>query len=189
MKATPVAEVLEKFFPDSKQAGNQFECPLPLTEKFWSVYSERVYDFLKVALAFRSAVVPTSGHHDSESLTRLEWFLEPISMSLCLGSNNQVQEQWACPSLLSSFGRMALQDALAGVRVLSCECCAYPFVTSSYQARYCSEKCGWRHRKRQVRARKAEGNLKVASGPAKNSPTPDEKKRLRRPRGPESEGD
>jgi hypothetical protein len=155
LKAVPVASILEKFFPDFKDFGNGFSCPVPITKDFWYDYSERVHDFLKAALAFRSAVAPPLGHYDFENLRQLEWFLEPIGLSLSLDSNNQIREQWVCPSLLSAFGRMAFQDASAGRRVLSCECCANPFVTSSYQARYCTPQCGWKHRKQRSRSAKS----------------------------------
>jgi hypothetical protein len=151
----PVAEVLTKFFPDCVNDGERFECPLPLTPQFWKLYSERVHDFLEIAIAFVGAVEPFLAHRDGASLSQLEWFLEPIGISLSSDSEHRVQEGWVCPSLLSSFSRMALQDTSAGRRIVRCGCCGKPFVTSGYQARYCSKACGWRHRQRKSRLQKS----------------------------------
>jgi len=156
LRTVPVAAVLPTYFPDFKDVGDRFECPLPLSEAFWRIYSERVDDFLQTAVTFLTAVEPISVWHDIGSLSRLESFLAPIGVSLSFDSTNQIQEQWVCPSLLSSFGRMAVQDLSAGMRVLRCECCGGPFVTSSYQARYCSKTCGWRQRKRRTRTAKVD---------------------------------
>ena len=154
LKTVPVATILTTYFPDFKDAGDNFRCPLPLTRDFWRIYSERVDDFLQTAVTFLTAVEPISALHDIGSLSWLESFLAPIGVSLSFDSTNQIQEQWVCPSLLSSFGRMAVQDLSAGMRVLRCNCCGGPFVTSSYQARYCSPACGWRQRKRRTRTAK-----------------------------------
>jgi hypothetical protein len=154
LKTVPVATILTTYFPDFKDAGENFQCPLPLTPPFWRMYSERVDDFLQTAVTFLTAVEPISALHDIGSLSWLESFVAPIGVSLSFDSTNQIQEQWVCPSLLSSFGRMAVQDLSAGMRVLRCDCCGGPFVTSSYQARYCSQACGWRQRKRRTRTAK-----------------------------------
>jgi hypothetical protein len=147
----PIAQVLPRFFPDFEAAGDRFECPLPLTPKFWRIYSERTHDFLESAIAFLGAVEPLLTHRAGASPLHLEWFLEPIGVSLSSDSEHGVQERWVCPSLLSSFARMALQDISAGRRIALCDCCGSPFVTSGYQARYCSQPCGWKHRKRRAR--------------------------------------
>ena len=151
LRTVPVAAILPTYFPDFKDEGDRFECPLPLSRAFWKIYSERVDDFLQTAVTFLTAVEPISASHDIGSLSWLESFLAPIGVSLSFDSTNQIQEQWVCPSLLSSFGRMAVQDLSVGMRVLRCECCGGPFVTGSYQARYCSQTCGWRQRKRRTR--------------------------------------
>ncbi len=151
LRTVPLSTVLSRYFPDFKDAGDHFKCPRPLTREFWKIYSERVDDFLQTAVTFLTAVEPIAGLHDIGSLSWLESFLAPIGVSLSFDSTNQIQEQWVCPSLLSSFGRMAVQDLSAGMRVLCCACCGRPFVTSSYQTRYCSEQCGWRQRKRRTR--------------------------------------
>jgi hypothetical protein len=124
-----------------------------LSQKFWEIYSERQTDFLDGALCLLDMAQPVFG----SSYVRLrvaEGLLEPVGVSLSLDSEGNIQEQWSCPSLLSSFARMLLQDLSRGMKVLRCECCRGPFVTDNWRARYCSKACGWRHRKRRARAPK-----------------------------------
>jgi len=150
----PVSEILTKFFSNCVNDGDHFECPLPLTPQFWKVYSERVHDFLEIAIAFVGAVEPFLARRDGVGLSLLEWFMEPIGISLSSDSERRVKEEWVCPSLLSSLARMALQDTSAGKRIVRCGCCGKPFVTSGYQSVYCSKQCGWRHRQHRSRLRR-----------------------------------
>jgi len=155
----PVEHLLDRFFPEFKDAGDQFECPLPLTPMFWEIYSESVDDFVEHALFLMSAAEPVLSRRAHHNLKQLEFLVEPVGISLSSASKGDIQEQWACPSLLSSFARMALQTMWAGKRLLRCDCCGEPFLTAGYQSRYCSEQCGWRHRKRQAVLRKSAKQL------------------------------
>ncbi len=146
-----MADVLQQFFPDIEHSDDQSECPLPLTSAFWSSYSERLGDFVASAMAFLEAVESVLSHRSTAEPFGLEWFLEPIGVSLRLGPDRDVKEQWVCPSLLSVFARMALYDASADRRIRRCDCCGQLFVTSRPASRYCSQQCGWRHRKRRSR--------------------------------------
>jgi hypothetical protein len=148
----PVSSMLPVFFPDFVDEGDDFECPAFLSREFWQIYSEPVEEFLAFAMAFLSAVEPVLAHRAEAHLHQFERFLEPMGISLSFDPKGNVQEQWVCPSLLSSFARMALQDLSAGMRILRRECCKGPFVTGAYQARYCSHKCAWKQRKRRARA-------------------------------------
>jgi hypothetical protein len=145
-------KTVDQFFPTFVD-DNLFECPIPLTTPFWQVYAERVDDFLMYALALLNSVEPLSHGRYGARPSSLEWLLEPVGVSLAFNSEGNIYEQWTCPSLLSSFGRMALQDLEAGVRLLRCECCGAPFATDRYQARYCSQACGWKYRKRRARTK------------------------------------
>lgn len=149
-----MGELLHRFFPDIQRSGDSFECPLPLTPEFWGIYSEQLHDFLESAMAFLDAVESISAYPRTASPSHLEWFLEPIGVSLSIGSDLRLQEQWVCPSLLSSFARMAVHDLSADRRIRRCDCCGQPFVTNRPTARYCSQPCGWRYRKRQARPSK-----------------------------------
>jgi hypothetical protein len=135
------------FFPSiAKRERLNFQYPCPLTEEFWTIYSESIEDFLRYAVFFLEALLP----HPSDFL--LESLIEPIGIALNSSEPDQLSQSWRCPSLLSMFALMALQD-LAGESVIKkCNCCGYPFVSSAYQSLYCSETCGWRGRKRRARA-------------------------------------
>ncbi len=154
--SVPLANLLPRFFPGSEE-NDEFACPRPLTGEFWQIYTERWGDFRLTLLAFLEALGPVPSHLESGNLTALERFLEPAGVSLGFDSEGRVQEQWVCPSLLSSFARMFLQDILEGSRILVCDSCGRPVVTSAYQGRYCSQQCGWRHRKRRARTQRDSG--------------------------------
>jgi hypothetical protein len=55
-------------------------------------------------------------------------------------------------SLLASFADMSAEDLVYGRPTLQCTCCGTPFVSSAYQARYCSVTCRLREQKRRLRA-------------------------------------
>lgn len=165
----PLEEILKKHFPglnpgsklDWNRLAGQFECPRPLSPEFWRIYSEPVVDFLAHALEFVNIIWQLSNPPGTADLSRLEWFLEPAGVGLSVESDRSMREQWICPSLLSSFARMALQDHVSGMRVQLCDSCHRTFVTGSYQGRYCTQACAWRHRKRRARARKSKEGLRV----------------------------
>jgi len=153
-EAFPVATLLPMFFPEFIAEGNDFVCPLPLSPEFWRIYSERVDDFLNCAVTFLNAVEPISSRRAWADLAKLQDLLEPTGTALSFDSEQHIQEQWVCPSLLSAFARMALQDMSSGMRILRCDCCGGPFATSAYQARFCTTKCAWKYRKRKARDKK-----------------------------------
>jgi hypothetical protein len=145
-------EELEPFFPWDGWDSSDFECPKPLSVEFWKRYVEPIDEFLGYTLAFLAALEPVSTRRPGADLSGLEMLTEPIGISLSFGSEHEVREKWICPSLLSSFGRMAIDDMAAGARLVRCECCNALFVTDRHQSLYCSQACGWKHRKRRARA-------------------------------------
>jgi len=129
-----------------------FDCPRPGNEMFWRIYSEPVEVFVSHARQFVTAckyLYRTDQHH---SLRALERYLTPLSIALSERPDGKVVETWRSPSLLCTFARMALQDAMAGYTLRSCECCGTPFVRTNPRAQYCSQTCGFRHRKRLARS-------------------------------------
>jgi hypothetical protein len=129
--------------PKSKRLTHTY--PQPLTADFWRIYEEPLEVFLRHALIFLCAV--------SSCPQYLQALLEPVGISLERKEDGSIGERWCCPSLLSAFANMAAQDLSGGGTSLRCPACGGVFVSSAYQAVYCSERCAWRHRKR--RARKA----------------------------------
>ena len=131
----------------------------PLTDDFWRVYAEPIDSFIRYALVFQQAIEPLSP--DSElskvidakvALRLLQRLIEPVGTSAVVGQDGKLRETWVCPSLISCFAKMALQDLCGGRKMLRCPC-GKTFLTGAYQALYCSEQCGWRIRKRKARAR------------------------------------
>jgi uncharacterized C2H2 Zn-finger protein len=149
----PMERLIGEFFAAFTGAGDCFECPLPLSADFWRVYSEPLNTFAEHAIVFLNAVEPIANHRPGADPSQLECLLEPIGVSLSFDPERNIRERWVCPSLLSSFGRMLLQDITAGQRLLRCECCGAPFMTDKNQSRYCSQACGWKQRKRRARAK------------------------------------
>src|ERR1035437_5702689 len=112
-----------------------------------------------VGSQFNAGRMPDAAHTSGDSTSRLvsfHYLLGPVGVQFSFEGERRIQENWVCPSLLSSFGRMAFQDLSKGMLVLRCDCCGAPFATSSYQGRYCSKQCGYRLRKRRARASKIE---------------------------------
>jgi hypothetical protein len=145
----PLATIL-RYFPDFSGDGEEFECPAPLSPEFWRQYREGLFEFYGFIRGFFQAA---GGLNSKPSLADLEDYIKPAGVSLSRGSDDRVEERWMCPSLLSLFGRMLIQDMSAGKRILRCDCCGSPFVTDNYQARYCSRRCGFRLRQRRARAK------------------------------------
>jgi hypothetical protein len=148
----PLSVVRQAHFPDLIDEGREFECPLPLSLQFWHEYREPLWLFRKWTQAFLDMASRVQSRSD---LRHLEILVAPAGSSLSFGADDRIQETWVCPSLLSVFGRMFLQDLSAGKRCLRCACCGLPFVSDNYQALYCSQKCGSRLRQRRSRAKTA----------------------------------
>jgi hypothetical protein len=151
---TRTADFLKLYFPQCDT--DRFECPLPLTEEFWKRYCEPVREIVSIARTF---FFVANNPHSSDALHHLQTFIQPAGVALSPGPDGRIEERWQCPSLLSSFGRMLLQDISAGKRMLLCECCQQAFVTDNYQSLYCSQRCGYKVRQRRLRAKTSGTNL------------------------------
>jgi hypothetical protein len=141
--------ILVDYFPDFDR-GKGADFPPPLTERFWCAYGEPKDLFLNWALDFYNALYPGPEMRPPD-LFDLELLAEPAGVALEMSPTGRIIERWKCPSLLSSFGRMAVQDLLTGTQIRRCEC-GKPFAADHYQSLYCSPKCAGRIRKRRVRA-------------------------------------
>ena len=132
-----------------------FEIPAPNTPEFWAGYSERLADFLRWAVGFYSALDPflTYPSRGIRSAAGIEKLLRPMCISLSLDENGTLREGWSSPSLICSFARMAYQDLTRGSILRPCECCGQPFRTDNRRSQYCSDACGWKHRKRRAKSR------------------------------------
>jgi hypothetical protein len=73
----------------------------------------------------------------------------PTGFAVSLRGSGRLEINWVGGSLLSSLTMMMLED-LSVARALQCPC-GQLFVSSAYQARYCSRQCRWRFEQRRFR--------------------------------------
>jgi hypothetical protein len=152
--ANASTERLRKFFPVLSDASASLcQIPVPLSTDFWIMYAEPLREFLAFATALHHAAEGVSSRSDSivTSKAVLSSFTEGVSLSINPDSDPGLRQTWHCPSLLSCFAQMLVQDFMSDASYRRCACCGLPFVTGAYQARYCSQQCGWRDRKRRKR--------------------------------------
>ena len=159
-----LSETWGSFFPDVPEAEKEtFLYPLPLSDRFWHLYAERVQDFLAGAVVLAKAVnylnYNDGGKRIYEGMSLLNSLVSTASMMLIPAGDSFVQE-WRAPSLLTCMAIMALQDLTQQRKVLNCENCQKPFVTDAYQARYCSDTCRRTAQKRRYRQRLKEKESK-----------------------------
>ena len=152
-----------------------FPLPLPLTREFWLAYTEPVFALVHAAAWLRQALlkiktmeeanpatedreqVEAAGQDDREEvawegagmLANLTGTVSPV-----LAYDEVAQHfrlGWIFPSLLSSLAMMITQDLTEDHRLHVCEVCGAPFISSAYQALYCSSRCRFRMQKRRQR--------------------------------------
>jgi hypothetical protein len=154
----PLHQTWSRFFPTvSRAQARSYPYPVPYTEEFCRLYAEPLVDFVQALRLFAGAIEPLTAPSGNGRAAK-DLSLETIN--LLRRSNTPVIEQdaqgklhqiWETPSLLASFAEMFAQDIAYGRTTRLCEGCQLPFVSSAYQARFCSEKCRWRHNKRKLR--------------------------------------
>lgn len=150
-ESVPLRAMCGHFFPEFFYEADNFQCPSPQSPEFWRIYEEPINLFLSYAMLFANAVEPFFVSRTNRNINLLRWLISPTGISLSFDAEFKYVEQRICPSLLCSFTQMALQDVSAGMRLLHCDCCRALYVTSAYQARYCSQRCAWKQRKRNSR--------------------------------------
>lgn len=146
-KEEPLSLTWARFFPDvPKEERETYMYPAPLTEHFWEIYAEHIEDFVTGALTLYEGVV----NRFEEEINSL---IAPVSMVIRESPEDTFSQEWVSPSLLASFAVMAAQDLTQHRRLQNCENCNKLFVTESYQARYCSDRCRRTSQKRRYRQR------------------------------------
>jgi hypothetical protein len=166
-----------RFFPRVDRAEQlPFSYHVPLTDEFWSAYSEPRRDFLQAAAALSRFVEGlkriAEDRHASEddealiddAIDLLPRLLGPVAPALIRDQAGRPALGWLCGSLLSAFAIMALQDIVEGRLPQRCEVCRRYFVSRSHKAIYCSEKCRQTANKRAYRLRRAGGERRKTNG-------------------------
>jgi hypothetical protein len=161
--------MLRRYFPsatrsDSPDAWQTFDCPAPLSERFWMLYAESLDDFLSrtrfLRLAIASMTARAIRDPTSEEGLELEagrsylWgLLSPVGFGFAIDPQSGLRARLLGGSLLSTLAAMALQDAPKG-SVLQCGACGNIFIAGKRtQTRYCSRRCRATAQKRAVRER------------------------------------
>jgi hypothetical protein len=101
---------------------------------------------------------------NNQALNTINLLRRPISAIVDRRPKGDLQQIWETPSLLASFAEMFAQDIAYGRATRLCQCCQLPFVSSAYQARYCSPNCRQLQQKRNVRKQAKEARNLRAQG-------------------------
>jgi hypothetical protein len=147
---------------------------MPYSDEFCHLYSERVIDFCQAARYFSGAAKfltarpqPTDANPElarTQALQAMNLLRRSVTSILDLDEAGAPYVFWEAPSLLASFAEMNVQDVLFGRPALICTCCGMPFVSSAYQAQYCSLGCRYREQKRRLRQQMKEARNLHAQG-------------------------
>lgn len=140
-----------------------FSYPQPLTEEFWQVYAEPVHDFVRVANYVRDMIqnlrlipedpwVIIGGDRRWHGLDTLNRLLASSAPHAVLDQSCAFRQTWQFPSLIGSFAMMVLQDLTEDRAIRTCESCGALFLSSAYQAKFCSSRCRHREQKRRQRS-------------------------------------
>lgn len=163
-----------RFFP-SVEFGQRdtFQYPIPYSDEFCHLYAERLIDFCRTAsfltgamLHLRSSGQPVVADPElarNQALQAINLLRRSVTSVLDFEGGTPVVS-WESPSLLASFAEMYVQDLLFGRPALNCSCCGAPFVSSAYQAQYCSLACRYRGQKRRLRQQMKEAKALQANG-------------------------
>jgi hypothetical protein len=181
----PFSESWRTFFRDAFPGNpEQVNYPWPDSEPFCRSYSEPLDDFLHAASALRDGVRALAGDGVSSKAPGgvdpkqrglgdmvLQRLADPVGPIIYYGKDGQRRFGWASPTLLSSFALMVFQDlGDPQRRVIRCELCGAVFVSGSYQAAYCTERCRVAAYKRRRRAKDRKAHLlrRGPKGPRSN---------------------
>jgi hypothetical protein len=169
------SETWSRFFPGVEfSKRNTFAYPQPYTVEFCQLYGERLIDFCKAAKLLVGAISHLGRQQPEikgdpkvareQAIDTINLLRRPISSVLDFEEGGSVTPRRIAPSLLASFADMFAQDLVYGRPVLQCACCGTPFVSSAYQAQYCSVTCRLREQKRRLRAQMKQAKALRAQG-------------------------
>lgn len=160
----PLRTTWARFFPDvSPECAENYAYPMPLSDAFWKEYGEPVADFLDGALAlkvalegWRAADVTPRRRKEGEAVARGQRALDKLAsvvQTTSLSRPRASRTQLAAPSLIAAFASMMVQDAWVG-SARKCECGVLFVANAQPKAKYCSERCRERFKKRRQVAEK-----------------------------------
>jgi hypothetical protein len=171
----PPSKTWGRFFPSIEfSKRDTFSYPRPYTVEFCRLYGEPLFDFCKAAKLLVGAIShlarkQSETKHDpriarEQALDAINLLRRPVASVLDFDESGLVKPHRVAPSLLASFADMFAEDLVYGRPTLQCTCCGTPFVSSAYQARYCSVACRLREQKRRLRAQTKQAKALRAQG-------------------------
>ena len=166
VRMEPFSQTWATYFPDvPRKQHERYAYPVPLSGDFWQQYAEPVHEFLAAAVTLADAILRVrEAGADADfnvAAKTLHALVSPVRVRLQRGTDGRVRQQWACPSLLASLAMSALLGLAQGA-LRFCENCGAPFVTESYQGKFCKPQCRWAYEKRLYRQRQVEESVKGA---------------------------
>ncbi len=164
-----------RFFPSVEVSKRDaFPYPQPYTANFCHLYGEPLSDFCKAAQLLAGAISHLSRTQPEingdqrfareQALDTINVLRPPVTSVLDFEDNGTIKARRVAPTLLASFAEMFGQDLLYGRLTLQCTCCGKAFVSSAYQAQYCSVTCRLRRQKRRLRAQMKQAKALRAQG-------------------------
>lgn len=168
-------ETWSRFFPSVPRAEQDtFSYPQPYTPEFCELYGERLSDFCKAARLLTGAISHLGRSQPEivgdpklareQALDTINLFRRPVVSVLDIAENGAVKSRPVAPCLLASFADMFAQDLIYGRTIMQCACCGELFVSSAYQAKYCSVACRLRGQKRRLRSQIKQAKVLRAQG-------------------------
>jgi hypothetical protein len=134
--------------------------PAPQSREFWRAYGEPLDEFVEAATFLRDAIEDVSDREGRalpkskkrDALATINRLTSAVATEIDLGRDGGIAHRWSSPSLIATFAQMVKEDVVSR-RIAVCSGCGRTFVTRSPWARFCSDTCKQRVRKRRQRAR------------------------------------
>lgn len=149
----PITSSWSQYFPEMP---DWMPHPPLLSDDFWKIYGEPVHEFLGGAVMLSRAIkmLTKARGQDVREMSQEDQFefdrafkefnalLSGVSPAVLAPEPRALKQSWTSKSLIGSLAMMALIDLTAG-NIYSCqnETCGRTFVTTAYQATYCSPRC------------------------------------------------
>ena len=125
-----------------------FPYPCPGTPSFWKLYAEPVDEFVGAVLRLKHALesVAERGLKGSSPTGAFAPLVGPVGMAIETSADSVLDTRWIYPTLLASLSGMVVRDTSANRRIRRCQAapCNNLFVSSAWQAKYCSFRCSKR---------------------------------------------
>ena len=151
---------------------------IPLTEPFWQSYAEPLQYFVQVARFFANALEVTAIPDGppvierevpldrTAAVARLNHLSSVVTPIVTVSGGGSYEQEWQAPSMLGHLAMQASQNLLGDRKIISCDACQALFSSAHHSARFCSDLCGNRQRKRDQRKR--DKRKKTARRPQRN---------------------